>query len=159
MLLAGDEIGCTHRGNNNTYCQDNELNWLDWDLTKEKEELLDFTRRLIRLRRQHMVFRRRKFFHGRRIRGTDVRDITWLNTDGKEMNDEDWDNSFAKCLGVLLAGDAIREIDEYGERIEGDTILLLMNASSEDIFFILPEYCSGYTWELLLDTFNNKQDV
>ena len=159
MLLAGDEIGFTHKGNNNTYCQDNELNWIDWNLTEKNKDLLDFTRRLIRLRRQHMVFRRRKFFHNRLIRGTDVKDITWLNTDGKEMNDEVWNSSAVKCLGVLLAGDAIQEVDEYGERIVGDTVLMLMNASGEDIIFILPKWRSGYIWELFLDTFSIKQEA
>lgn len=159
MLMAGDETGFSRNGNNNAYCQDNNLNWLDWKLTKQKEELLDFTRRLINLRRQQMVFRRRKFFLGRLIRGLDVKDITWLNTDGKEMNDETWSTSSVKCLGVLLSGDAIHEVDEYGERISGETVLLLMNASAEDIPFILPESFPGFMWELILDTFNVKNDI
>lgn len=152
MLLAGDEIGVTHHGNNNTYCHDNEINWIDWSLSEQNDDLLSFTRRIIRLRREQMVFRRRKFFHGRVIRGLNIKDISWINTDGREMTDEIWNSGMVKCLGVILAGDAIQEVDEYGERIAGDTVLLLMNASAENLRFILPETPSGWIWELCLDT-------
>ena len=157
MLLAGDEIGCTHNGNNNTYCHDNEINWIDWNLSEDKKELLHFTSRIIRLRREQMVFRRRKYFHGRIIRGLNVKDILWINTDGREMTDEAWNSGMVKCLGVILAGDAIQEVDEYGERIAGDTVLILMNASSEDIRFILPETRVGHSWDLCLDTTDPKR--
>lgn len=156
MLLAGDEIGTTHNGNNNTYCHDNEINWIDWSLFEQNKDLLYFTRRIIRLRREQMVFRRRKFFHGRFIRGLNVKDISWINTDGKEMQDEIWNSGMVKCLGVVLVGNAIQEVDEFGERIAGDTVLLLMNASAEDIRFILPESHPGFIWELCLDTYENK---
>nr|MBU1328677.1 glycogen debranching protein GlgX [Candidatus Omnitrophota bacterium] len=158
MILAGDEIGRTHKGNNNTYCQDNELSWVDWKLTPEKESLLYFTRQLIRLRREQPVFRRRKFFQGQLIRGSDAKDITWFDMDGKEMTDEAWSASSVRCLGVLLAGDAIPEVDEQGERIIGDTVLLMMNASAKDVSFLLPAYRPGLEWELLFDTYDNKQE-
>lgn len=157
MILAGDEIGRTQNGNNNSYCQDNELSWVDWNLTPEKEKLLEATRQFIRLRKQEVVFRRRKFFQGRHIRGSEVRDIVWFNTDGKEMTDEAWSAPLARCLGVLLAGDAIPEVDELGERIVGDTVLLMMNASAEDVPFILPAYKPGMEWSLILNTFDDQE--
>ncbi len=159
MVLAGDEIGRTQKGNNNTYCQDNELSWIDWNISREKERLLLLTRRLIRLRREQPVFRRRNFFQGRLIRGSEVRDITWLDVNGREMKDEAWNASSARSLGVLLAGDAIQEVDEYGEQITGDTLLLLMNASSEEALFILPGCPAAIGWEIILDTFDSNVDA
>lgn len=166
MIRAGDETGSTQKGNNNAYCQDNEISWLDWNLTDSRKELLQFTQKLIRLRREEPVFRRRKFFQGRLIRGLEVKDITWLDANGQEMTDETWNTSSIKPLGVLLSGDAMREVDEYGERIVGDTLLLIMNASSEDAFFILPASPSegpacrdSLMWELVLDTFDLNADT
>lgn len=159
MIRAGDEIGCTQRGNNNAYCQDNEISWVDWNLTESKKQLLQFTQKLIRLRREEPVFRRRKFFQGRLIRGSGVKDITWFDVNGQEMMDEAWNASSVRSLGVLLAGDAMQEVDEYGERIVGDTLLLLMNASSEDTLFILPACRTGLTWEIVLDTFDLNADA
>ncbi len=159
MVLAGDEIGRTQKGNNNTYCQDNELSWIDWDLTENKKNLLDFVRRLIRLRREQPVFRRRKFFQGRDIRGSEAKDIIWFDVNGQEMTDEKWNSAWVKCLGVVLAGDTIQETDEYGERIIGDTLLLLMNSSQEDIVFTLPAYREGVEWKLILDTFDPRAEV
>lgn len=159
MILAGDEICRSQKGNNNTYCQDNELSWIDWNITKEKKLLLNFTHRLIRLRREQPVFRRRKFFQGQPIRGSEVKDITWLDANGQEMTDEAWNAPSVKSMGVILAGNAIQEADEYGERIIGDTLLLLMNASSEDIFFILPACRPELRWELIFDTFDLNEDA
>ncbi|MBU1398825.1 MAG: glycogen debranching protein GlgX, partial [Planctomycetes bacterium] len=159
MVLAGDEIGRTQQGNNNTYCQDNGLSWVDWDLSEKKKDLLDFVRRLIRLRREQPVFRRRKFFQGRDIRGSEAKDIIWFDVNGQEMTDEKWNSAWVKCLGVILAGDSIQETDEYGERIIGDTLLLLMNSSQEDIVFTLPAYRSDMEWELILDTFDSGAEV
>ncbi|MBU0503739.1 MAG: glycogen debranching protein GlgX [Candidatus Omnitrophota bacterium] len=159
MIRAGDEIGCTQRGNNNAYCQDNEISWVSWSITESKKQLFRFTQKLVRLRREQPVFRRRKFFQGRLIRGSGVKDITWFDVKGREMTDEAWDASSAMSLGVLLAGDAIQEVDERGERIVGDTLLLLMNASSEDAFFILPACRIGLRWELVLDTFDLNADA
>jgi glycogen operon protein len=160
MIRAGDEIGCTQRGNNNAYCQDNEISWIDWDLTEAEKRLLQFTQKLMRLRREQPVFRRRKFFQGRLIRGSGVKDITWLDVNGQEMADEAWNAPSARSLGVLLAGDAMQEADEHGERIIGDTLLLLMNASKEDAVFVLPACRPGMRWEFVLDTFDlNTDDV
>ena len=117
MLLAGDEIGRTQRGNNNAYCQDNEISWIDWKLDRPRRELREFTRQLIRLVRAHPALRRRHFFQGRRIRGSEVKDVAWFRPDGKEMTDEDWNNSENRCFGLRLAGDAIEEIDERGDPI------------------------------------------
>jgi glycogen operon protein len=117
MICGGDEISRTQRGNNNTYCQDNELSWFDWKLDHRDHELLAFTRRLISLRREHSVLRRRQFFQGRHIRGSAVKDLAWFRPDGKEMTDEDWNQGYVRSLGLRLAGDAIEEMDEKGRPI------------------------------------------
>ena len=152
MLLAGDESGRTQHGNNNVYCQDNEISWMDWTLDRPRRELLEFTRRVIRLFHQHPVLRRRKFFQGRRIRGSEVKDLAWFRPDGKEMTDEDWDNWHAHCLGLRLAGDAIEEVDPRGNRMTDDTLLILLNAHHEPLPFVLPAHRARVRWELLLDT-------
>jgi isoamylase len=152
MLQAGDEIGRTQMGNNNAYCQDNEISWVDRNLDRPRRELLEFTRFVIQLFHQHPVLRRRKFFQGRKIRGSEVKDLAWFRPDGKEMTDEDWNNPQARCLGVRLAGDAIDEMDERGNRIVDDTLLILLNAHYEPIPFILPAHKSKVQWELVLDT-------
>jgi isoamylase len=152
MLQAGDEIARTQRGNNNAYCQDNELSWIDWNLDDEKRELLEFTRLLIRLFHQHPVLRRRKFFQGRKIRGSEIKDLSWFRPDGEEMAEEDWANEALRFLGVRLAGDAIDEVDERGNRITGDTLLILLNAYHETISFVLPTHRPDLRWKLLLDT-------
>jgi glycogen operon protein len=152
MLLAGDEFGRTQGGNNNAYCQDNEISWLDWNLDRPKRELLEFTKQLSRLFHEHPVLRRRNFFHGRRIRGSEVKDLAWFRPDGKEMADEDWNNSFARCLGLRLAGDAIDEVDARGNRIVDDTLLILLNAHHEPMPFVLPAHRRKVRWEVVLDT-------
>jgi isoamylase len=152
MLLAGDEIGNTQRGNNNAYCQDTDISWIDWNADRTQLELLEFTRRLIRMFGRHSVLHRRKFFQGRRIRGSEVKDLTWFRPDGKEMSDEDWNDPFARSLGLRLAGDAIEEFDERGNRIIDDTLLTLLNAHYEPVPFVLPTHPSELGWELILDT-------
>ena len=152
MLAAGDEIGRTQHGNNNAYCQDNEISWIDWDLTPEQRDLLAFTRRLINFRATHPVLRRRTFFQGRGIRGEDVTDILWLDPDGTEMTDADWTAPHVRCLGVMLVGDAIAEIDERGEPIHDDTLLILLNAGETPTSFTLPPAPIRQAWELVLDT-------
>lgn len=152
MLLAGDETGRTQQGNNNAYCQDNELTWMNWQPGAEGAELLEFTRRLIRIWKEQPVFRRRKFFQGRKIRGSNVEDILWLGVDGCQMTDEDWKTPHLHCFGVMLAGDAIDETDEHGQKIQGDTVLILMNSSHLEISFCLPVSRDGGRWELLLNT-------
>jgi glycogen operon protein len=152
MLCGGDEIGRTQGGNNNAYCQDNEISWFDWELDRERRNLLEFTRALIALRRQHPGLRRRQFFHGRRIRGSEVKDITWFRPDGKEMTDEDWQNPHTRCLGLRLSGNAIQDVDARGRRIVDDTFLILLNAHHEPIPFVLPAHQRGVSWTRVLDT-------
>jgi isoamylase len=152
MICGGDEIGRTQRGNNNAYCQDNELSWYDWKLDRSARDLFAFVQQLIALRREQPVLRRRRFFHGRQIWGSEVKDVAWFRPDGKEMTDEDWNKGYVKCLGLRLAGDAIEEKDEKGRRIIGDTILILLNAHHEPLPFTLPAHKRGVRWEMLLET-------
>ena len=147
MLLGGDELGRTQQGNNNAYCQDNELSWVDW--SEIDEPLLAFTRWIIAFRREHPVFRRRRFFQGRPIRGT--LDIGWFKPDGQSMTDDDWDVGYARSLGVFLNGRAIQGHDEQGRPITDDSFILLFNAHTEGVqWTIPPEYAAG--WRLILDT-------
>ncbi|MGD2056533.1 MAG: glycogen debranching protein GlgX [Gammaproteobacteria bacterium] len=152
MLLAGDEMGRTQNGNNNAYCQDNAVCWLDWDLEPEDRELLDFVCRLIGLRKAHPVFRRRNFFQGRRIKGASVKDISWLRPDGEEMTDKEWSHSFARSLGLLLNGNAIEEQDERGRTIHDDSFVLLLNSHHKPITFHMPRDFGIARWEVVLDT-------
>jgi isoamylase len=153
MLLAGDEFGRTQQGNNNTYCQDNELSWVDWSLAEANRDLLEFTRFLVELFRRHPILRRRKFFQGRKIRSSDVKDLTWFRPDGQEMSDEDWQEDFCRCLGLRLAGDAMEEVDHQGNRVKDDTFLLLLNGHHEPLGFTLPGVPKERGgWELVLDT-------
>jgi glycogen operon protein len=152
MLLGGDELSHTQRGNNNAYCQDNELTWLDWELDGDRRAFLEFVRAALAVRRDQPVFRRRHFFQGRKIRGSDIKDISFFEPSGAEMADEAWNAGFVRCLGVRLAGDLIGEMDERGERVVGDTMLLLLNAHHEEIAFALPKTREGHEWELLFDT-------
>ena len=155
MLLAGDEMGRTQRGNNNAYCQDNEISWVDWAVRAESDqELLDYVRRLTRLRAEHAVFRRRRFFRGQAIRGGRQRlgDIAWFTLAGEEMTDHDWDAGFAKSLTVFLNGRAISEPDRRGERVADDSFLLLFNASEQDLVFTIPPRRYGQRWAKALDT-------
>jgi len=152
MLCGGDELGRTQLGNNNAYCQDNEMSWVDWKLSKPQLTLLAFTRSLIALRQNHPVFRRRRFFQGRRIRGTEVKDLSWLRPDGKEMTDEDWAKGYVRCLGVRLAGDAIQEKDAQGRPLLDETFIMLLNAHHEPRPFILPAHKRGVRWQPVFDT-------
>jgi glycogen operon protein len=152
MICGGDEIGRTQQGNNNAYCQDNELSWYDWLLDASRRDLLSFTRNLIAFRKQHPVLRRRRFFQGRRLRGSEVKDLAWFRPDGKEMNDEDWEAGFAKSLALRLAGNAIAETDEKGRPIVDDTLLILLNAHHTSLTFTLPAHKRGVTWDPLIDT-------
>ncbi len=157
MIVAGDEIGRTQFGNNNTYCQDNELSWLDWQLSEDQQLLFDFTRRLIQIRRDHSTFRRRKFFQGRRIRGADIRDITWFSPDGTEMNEEQWDSSWVRCVGMRLGGGPIGDVDENGEPITDDTFLVMLNASTNKVEFRLPSGDPTRPWNVMIDTKEAEQ--
>jgi glycogen operon protein len=151
MLCGGDEVARTQNGNNNAYCQDNELSWLHWDHDENQKRLLEFTRKLIQLRADHPVFRRPKFFQGRRIRGSEIKDVMWFNPGGNEMTDEEWSSPFVRCLGVLLSGDTIDVQNFEGQPIRDDTFLLLINAHYEPIAFVLPGQ-EHLEWQLVLDT-------
>jgi len=149
MLLGGDELGRSQRGNNNAYCQDNEISWFDWEHVDK--ELLEFTRRLIRLRKRHRVFRRHPWFHGHAAHG-DVADIAWFTPAGQELTDADWATGFAKALAVFLNGDAIPGMGRHGEHFVDDSFLLLLNAHEATIDFVLPPPAWGERWRKVLDT-------
>jgi isoamylase len=151
MLLGGDEFGRTQHGNNNAYCQDDEISWFKWERDEKQNQLLEFTRRLIQLRRDHPVFRRPKFFRGRRIRESEIKDVMWFNPGGEEMSEEEWNSPFVRCLGMLLSGDAADVLNFQGEPVRDDTFLLLINAHHEPIPFLLPGE-EHLEWELILDT-------
>ncbi len=151
MLLAGDEFGRSQGGNNNAYCQDNEISWLSWERDQGAQSLLSFTRGLIQFRAEHPVLRRPKFFQGRKIRGQEVKDIMWFNPGGTEMTDEEWNSHFVRCLGMLLSGKTIDVRDERGEPIIDDTLLVLFNAHHAAQRFVLPGQ-HEVRWSLLLDT-------
>lgn len=152
MLLGGDEIGHSQKGNNNVYCQDNELSWLNWELDDAKKSLLNFTRRVIAFFHEQPVFHRRRFFHGQQLQGSTNREILWVGTDGKEMSIEAWNSSFVRCLGVQLFGTAL-DVDERGEDVTGDTVLLMFNADHDVMIpFVLPPTGSAHPWELVFDS-------
>ncbi len=152
MISGGDELGRTQHGNNNGYAQDNEVSWTHWEMTGERRDFLDFTARLVRIWKENPVLRRRKFLQGRRIRGADVTDITWLDHTGREMTDETWNAHEVRCLGMRLNGDAIDEADERGERVVGDTLMVMLNSDPSDVPFMLPPTSPNERWEILLDT-------
>jgi isoamylase len=159
MILAGDEIGHTQNGNNNAYCQDNEISWLHWDLTDEQKDLLEFVQKCIELNKTEPVFQRRRFFHGQGIHGGEATDLAWLDTSGHEMSDEDWKTSFVRSFGVELYGHSI-DVDEHGEEINGDTLLLLFNADvATRIDFALPALEQGQSYELIFDTAMKDEGV
>ncbi len=159
MICGGDEFGRTQSGNNNAYCQDNEISWFDWELGDEQRALLAFTQKLVAIRREHPALHRAKFFRGRRIRGTDVRDIMWYRHDGVEMSDVDWNNPATASLGLFLAGGGIDDVDEEGHRILDDDFFLVLNGSDVPLEFLLPRGTLGgeraserEVWRLLVDT-------
>ncbi|MDX2185859.1 MAG: glycogen debranching protein GlgX [Opitutaceae bacterium] len=151
MIRGGDERAGTQKGNNNAYCQDNEISWIDWKETPSSASLLEFTRRIIKLRADHVVFHRPHFFQGRDLRGNGVKDITWFNADGSEMSDEAWAADYAKVIGVQLAGDAMHLRDERGQALSDDTFLLYFNSFHNDLEIILPP-ADATTWSPIIDT-------
>jgi glycogen operon protein len=154
MLTAGDERARTQQGNNNAYCQDNPLSWVDWTLDDARRRLLAFTQRIIQLRRQHPIFRRRRFFEGRALQGGDMKDIAWLTPEGTEMTEQEWTNGFARCLGVYLSGDLLGETDSRGVPVTDDDFIVLFNAHDGAIPFTLPKR-DGWGWIVLVDTARN----
>jgi glycogen operon protein len=154
MICGGDEFGRTQGGNNNAYCQDNAISWFDWNWSPEQQALFAFTRKLIRLRLAHPVLHRANFFKGRRIRGTDIRDLMWFRHDGQPMTDEDWDNPITQSLGMFLAGQGVDDVDDEGHPIKDDNLLLVLNAGPAGIDFTLPAGARG--GELLVDTADDQ---
>ncbi|MER6281228.1 glycogen debranching protein GlgX [Streptomyces sp900105245] len=154
MLCHGDELGRTQGGNNNAYCQDNEISWVDWELTEEQGSLVEFTRRLIGLRAAHPVLRRRRFFRGETATKAEqpLPDLMWMRPDAREMTDRDWQRGDAHSVGVFLNGDAIAERDPYGRRMTDDSFLLLVNGYWEPVDFRLPGDAFGERWTTLIDT-------
>jgi glycogen operon protein len=157
MICGGDEIDRDQHGNNNAYCQDNNLTWYDWNLDERRLALLEFTRKLIRLRRDHPNFHRRKFYQDRSIRRSDVTDIVWIRPDGGEMTDEEWSAGWVRCLGVMLNGETLDHLDESGERILDDTFLIMLNCHHEPIKFYPPAPPVNRPWEVIIDT--NRPDL
>jgi glycogen operon protein len=155
MLTGGDEWGRTQNGNNNAYCQDNEISWFNWERDEKQNQFLEFTRRLIQLRKDHPVFRRPKFLKGRRIPGSEIRDVMWLNPGGALMSEEEWASRFVRCLGMLLSGDTSDVLTFEGEPVRDDTFLLLINAHYEPIPFVLPGQ-ENLEWQLILDTTDRR---
>ncbi|PYO93592.1 MAG: glycogen debranching enzyme GlgX [Gemmatimonadetes bacterium] len=148
MISHGDEIARSQRGNNNSYCQDNEITWVDWTLDDRRRALLEFTRMAFKVRAENPVLRRRTFFRGQIVEHADVKDLTWLRADGAEMAQEDWHNADAHALGMMINGDATDETDEKEQPIKGDTMLLLVNASEADVDFTMP----AGKWATVIDT-------
>jgi glycogen operon protein len=152
MISHGDELGRTQLGNNNAYCQDNPITWIDWNLDADRKTLLDFARKLVQFRRAQPTLRRRKYFQGRNIRGR--QDVAWLSPDGREMDDAAWQAGFVRTLGMLLSGTAIEEVNERGEPITGDTVLVLLNGHTDKVPFTLPEVENHHQWQRVVDTFD-----
>ena len=150
MLVAGDELGRTQRGNNNAYCQDNEISWLNWD--EADHEFIEFTRNIIKLRKDHPTFCRRRWFQGQPIKGVGLEDIAWFLPDGSEMSEEHWNNNFAKSLAIYLNGRGLHAVGPKGENIMDDSFYLIFNAHHEPLDFMLPAAKYGKTWDLVLDT-------
>jgi len=154
MILHGDEMGRTQQGNNNTYCQDGELAWMGWELDEDQMEMLWFTQQMIALRHEHPIFRRRRFLQGvvREDADSVLKDVEWLATDGAPMTEEEWGDAQNKCLTMFLNGSAIPEPTSRGERIVGDSALVMFNASGNDVEFVLPDTEYGREWEVVIGT-------
>jgi isoamylase len=150
MLVGGDELGRTQGGNNNAWCQDNETSWFDWEHVDEP--LYEFTRRLIRMRREHPVFRRPRFLTGRGRPGADLPDVWWMRPDGRRMTQRDWTRGNWQSLGVFLNGDELAAVDAHGEEIHDESFLILLNASHEPVTFKLPTRRFGPGWTFVVSS-------
>jgi isoamylase len=164
MLCGGDEFARSQGGNNNAYCQDNEISWFDWNLDDQCKRLCDFTRRLINLRLAHPNLHRRKFFQDREIRKKGngellrvIRDIAWFNTDGNEFSDEAWNSEWTRAIGLMLNGQTLQVSNEDGEWVIDDSFLLLVNAADQGVKFLVPGSPSGNPWCQIIDTENIEQ--
>src|SRR6202167_228155 len=152
MIYGGDPIGHTQTGNNNAYCQDNEISWVNWDLNAQGRDLLAFVQRMINLRKKHPILHRRHFFQGRPIKGANVKDVLWLKPDGREMNEDEWRDPGVRCLGMFLSGAGLDETDERGRKLIDENFLVLLNAHHEDVPFTLPKFHAGARWSAWMDT-------
>ncbi|MDY7018325.1 MAG: glycogen debranching protein GlgX [Nitrospirota bacterium] len=157
MLLMGDEVNRSQMGNNNAYCQDNEITWMRWDFKPEDRELFKFVRDVLAFRKSHPILHRAHFFQGRPIHGTGIKDILWLNSSGQEMNDEEWEQAFTRCLGVFFAGSGLTEMDERGRPLVDDNMLILLSSHHEEIPFKIPELPIEGSWEVAFDTSDPKR--
>ena len=158
MLRGGDELSKTQHGNNNPYCQDNEVSWLNWELDEQQQSFLEFCRRMTHLWHSQPVLRRRKFFLGRRIRGAGVKDISWLHQDGEEISDHLWHSDELRALGMRLNGESIDEVDDRGVPICGDTLLVILNPRDEEVSFTMPRHRPCESWVPLVDTFSDPPE-
>jgi isoamylase len=154
MINGGDELSRTQKGNNNAYCQDNAISWYDWNLDKEQKLFLEFVQKIVQIRKAHPVFTRTKFFTGKKVGKSIAKDISWISPNGRDMTQAEWGwtTPFVRSIGLRLSGDAIDDIDDDGRPIQGNTILLLINAHYEKVPFILPAHKKGTRWEPILDT-------
>jgi glycogen operon protein len=152
MILHGDEIGRTQKGNNNVYAQDNELSWMNWNLSDEQKRLLGYTQRLIALRQANPVLRRRQFFRGQSVSSEGHKDLTWIRPDGQEMTQQEWNNPDNHTLGMLIHGNATDETDDRGRPIKGDTMILLVNGGEQEATFKLPHIDGEGMWLEVVDT-------
>ena len=156
MICGGDEISRTQKGNNNAYCQDNEISWFNWNLDEESKTMLEFTKKVIQIRKSHPALHRTKFFQGRLIRGTSIRDIVWYKSNGCEMDDATWNSHSTRSLGMFLAGSGVDDVDENGIPLHDDNLLIMLNASEHDENFVLPNF--GTQWELVISTSDPKNN-
>ena len=152
MITMGDEYGRTQMGNNNAYCQDNEISWFDWNWTAEQRALHSFTRNMISLRMDNPIFHRRRFFDGHTIHDSDIGDILWVSSSGKEMSEEEWKSTNTRALGMILNGEGMVEFDERGRRIKDDIFLVILNGWWEGVNFTLPGVKEFTIWEQIVDT-------
>jgi glycogen operon protein len=159
MISHGDELGRTQHGNNNAYCHDSELTWVDWDLDASRRELLDFARTVFRFRRHNPVFRRRRFFAGDPVADRGVKDVQWMRPDGGEMTHDDWVQSQNRTIGMLIHGGSSDEVDERGRPNLGQTLLLILNASNRARAFNLPDLPEAGSWKELVNTATPAQQI
>jgi len=152
MLLMGDELGRTQRGNNNGYCQDSELSWVDWDVSPSSEWLLGFVRSVLAIRKRHPALERRRYFRGERVNGSELKDVTWFRSDGRELSGKDWTSPEAASLALLIDGQAMDERDAAGVAVTDDLFCLVLNAESRPIRYVLPAPVSRLAWDVVLDT-------
>jgi glycogen operon protein len=160
MISHGDECGRTQHGNNNAYCQDNPIAWMDWNWNEDQKSLFEFTKKIIAIRKEHSILHPRRYFKNRRIQGEGIYDIRWLNADGIDMSNEEWNTSFIRNMGLLLNGGMMKEKDEFGNQMKKEILLILVNSYWEPITFVLPHWGLNPDWQVLSDTdIENDEDL